>query len=315
MGRGIGWLMGKYGLTCDNLLSVDIVTADGEVRKASATENEDLFWGVRGGGGNFGVVTRFEYQLHHLGPVLGGMVIHPFSKAREVLRFHREFTSHVPDELTLAAGILNGPEGDPVVAIPICYCGPLDEGEKLIEPLRKFGPPLADLIGPRPYLEVQKTFDAALPPKHQNYWKSGFTQALSDEAIEALIEYAAKRPSPASFIVVDHLHGVAARVPAAATAFPHRREQYSVLILGIWPDSADSERNIAWARSFWGALQPSMAGSAYVNFLGQEGEERVRAAYGSNYERLVRLKNKYDPTNFFRMNQNIQPSKFAVASD
>lgn len=315
LGGGLGWLMGKHGLTCDNLLAVDMVTADGEMRQASATENQDLFWGVRGGGGNFGIVTRFEYQLHRLGPVLGGMVIHPFSKAREVLRFYREFTSHIPDQLTLDVGILTGPDGNAVVGVPICYCGALEVGERLVEPLRKFGPPLADLIGPKPYVEVQKTFDAALPPKHHNYWKAGFAPALSDEAIDALVEYAATRPSPASLLIVEQVHGAAARVPVTATAFPHRREQYSLLGLAIWPEPADSEKNIAWARNLWGALQPSMAGSVYVNYLGEEGEERVRSAYGANYERLAALKSKYDPTNFFRMNHNIQPTKVAAASD
>jgi len=309
LGGGIGWLMGKYGLACDNLLSVDIVTADGELRTASATENEDLFWGVRGGGGNFGVVTRFEYRLHRVGPVLGGMLIYPFSKAREVLRFYWDFTSQVPDELTMDAGILTAPDGNPVAAIAICYCGPLDQGEKLVEPLRKFGPPMADLIGPKSYLEIQKEiFDAAFPPNHQNYWKGGFAQALSDPVIEAMVEYAATRPSPASFVAVEHFHGAAARVPVSETAFPHRREQYSLLICSIWPDPAESEKNIEWTRRFWGAMQPFMAGSVYVNYLSEEGEDRVRAAYGPNYERLVALKSKYDPTNFFRMNQNIQPT-------
>jgi len=314
LGGGLGWLMGKYGLACDNLLAVDIVTADGELRTASATENQDLFWGVRGGGGNFGIVTRFEYKVHPIGPVLGGMVIHPFSKAREVLHFYREFTKHGPDELTVHAGILTGPDGNAIVALPICYCGPIEEGEKLIEPLRRFGPPIVDLIGPKPYVEVQKTFDAAFPAHHHNYWKASFVHTLGDGAIDRLIEYAATRPSPATFMIVEQFHGVAARVPDGATAFPHRREQYSVLGFSIWPDRVDSEKNIEWARRFWSSLQPFAADSVYVNYLGDEGEERVRAAYGKNYERLVNLKAKYDPSNFFRMNQNIRPRDATAAA-
>lgn len=314
LGGGIGWLMGKYGLACDNLLSVDMVTADGQFRSVSGTENEDLFWGVRGAGANFGVVTSFRYRLHPVGPVLGGMVIHPFAKAREVLRFYMEFTGHCPDELTVDAGILTGPDGNPVVAIAICYCGPIEQGEKLVAPLRKYGSPLADLIGPKPYLEVQKIFDASFPPNHQNYWKAGFLHTVRDEVIDAMIEFATKRPSPASFMVLEHVHGAAARVPVGETAFPHRREQYSLLIFSIWPNAADSEANIAWARRFWTEVQPFGTDGVYVNYLGQEDVDRVRAAYGPHYQRLVTLKEKYDPTNFFRMNQNIRPTSGAGAS-
>jgi FAD/FMN-containing dehydrogenase len=309
LGGGVGWLMGKYGLACDNLLSVEIVTADGELLTASATENADLFWGVRGGGGNFGAVTSFRFGLYPVGQVLGGRVIHPLSKAKEALRFHREFTRHCPDELTVYAGILNGPDGQPVVALSICYCGPLEQGEKFVEPLRKYGPPVSDLIGAKSYIELQSGSDALFPPRHRNYWKGSFVPTMSDQVIDRICEYAETKPSPKTLIVVEPLHGAAARVPAAQTAFPHREEQYSVLIMSIWEDVARSEENIVWTRRFWEALQPFAAGGVYVNYLGQEGDDRVRAAYGENYGRLVALKNKYDPTNVFRFNQNIVPSK------
>jgi FAD/FMN-containing dehydrogenase len=308
LGGGTGWLMGQHGLACDNLLSVDIVTADGESRTASAVENTDLFWGVRGGGGNFGVVTSFRFRLHPVGPLLGGAVIHPFSKAKEVLRFYRDFTSHCPDALTVYAGIVNGPSGELVVALPICYCGPLEEGEKVAEPLRTFAPPLSDGIGAKSYIEIQTSSDAAFPPRHHNYWKGCFVPTLRDEVIESIVQYAATKPSSGTLIVVEPLHGAAARVPITETAFPHRQEQYGVLIMSIWADTARSEENIEWTRRLWEELRPFSAGGVYVNYLGQEGEDRVRAAYGANYERLVALKNKYDPTNFFRLNQNIRPA-------
>ncbi len=308
LGGGLGWLMGKYGLACDNLRSVDIVTADGQLRTASASDHQDLFWGVRGGGGNFGVVTRLEYRLHQVGPVLGGMVIHPLNQARNIFRFCREFVAQAPDELSVYVGILTAPDGNPVIAVPICYCGPLEQGEKIVAPLRKFGSPVADLIGPMPYLNVQTTFDPAFPPNHHNYWKAGFLPALSDEAIDVLADYAATRPSPASLIMLEHMHGAAARVPVTETAFPHRREQYTFLILSMWKDPAESEKNMQWAQRFWGDLQPSAQSGVYVNYLSQEGEKRVLAAYGPSYDRLVALKNKYDPANLFRMNQNIRPA-------
>ncbi len=307
LGGGLGWLMGEYGLACDNVESVDIVTADSQTRTASESENPDLFWAVRGGGGNFGVVTSLRYRLHPVGPVLGGMVIHPFSRAKDVLRFYREFVARSPDALTVGAGILSGPDGNLVVALPLCYCGPLDKGEKLVEPLRKFGPPAVDLIGPKSYLEVQATFDAAFPPGHHNYWRGGFANALSDDLIDALIEHVPGRPSPLSFAVVDHVHGAALRVPSAATAFPHRSEPFHLLAFAIWSDAAASEKNVAWAQKLWSAVEPRTRGHVTVNFLGQEGDERVRAAYGPNYQRLVEVKEKYDPSNFFRVNQNIRP--------
>jgi FAD/FMN-containing dehydrogenase len=278
LGGGIGWLMGTHGLSCDNLRSVDVVTADGHFIQASATENPELFWGVRGGGGNFGIVTAFEFQLHPVGQILGGMVLHPLAKAKEVLAFYRELTRTVPDELTSQAALLTTPEGDPVVAIIVCYNGPLDEGEKVIQPLRTFGPPVADHLGPMAYTALQSLLVDGFPAGLQNYWKSNFVQALTDED---------------------------------ATAFTHRETPCNFLILGIWPDPADNAANIRWVRETWEAMQPFSSGGVYVNYLGQmadEGAERIKEAYGTaKYERLVALKKQYDPTNLFRLNQNINP--------
>jgi FAD/FMN-containing dehydrogenase len=308
LGGGSGWLQGKYGMTCDNLLSVEIVTADGRLMKASASENEDLFWGVRGGGGNFGVVTSFEYQLHPVGPVLGGMVAYELSKARDVLRFYREFARECPDELGTMPLFGTSPMGPSVIAIFGCYSGPIKEGEKILKPLRTFGSPYADFFAPMNYVDMQKYLDWGFPSGRLQEWKSGFLPFLSDESIEVLLEYAATKPSPMSAFVLQHLHGAACRVGPTETAFAHRTEKHDLLILSMWTDPSESEKNITWTREFLEAMQPFLERGVYVNNLGDEGEERIRAAYGPNYERLVTLKNKYDPTNFFRVNQNIKPT-------
>ena len=308
LGGGYGWLAGKYGLTCDNLLAVDIVTADGQLVKASASENEDLFWGVRGGGGNFGIVTSFEYRLHPVGPVLGGMSIYPMAKAREVLRFFHEFSSTVPDELSTFAALVTTPDGDLAVAIAVCYCGSLEEGDKVLSPLRKFGSPVADMIGPMPYVELQSVFDGGFVAQECYYWKTSLIRELRDGSIEAIESYAARKPTPMSAIGIQQLHGAAIRVGATETAFAHRYSHYNLLPVSIWRSPADSEKSIRWVRELWEAMQPFLERDAYGNDMGEEGEERVRSAYGINYERLVALKNRYDPTNFFRLNQNIRPA-------
>lgn len=307
-GGGYGWLGGKYGLACDNLLSVDVVTADGRFMTASSSENEDLFWGVRGGGGNFGIVTSFEYRLHPLGPVLGGMVLYPLSKAKEVLRFYHDYARGCPDELSTIAAFLTAPDGNLVVAIVACYSGALQEGEKALKPLRTFGQPLADLIRPMKYMEMQSIFDENFPPGQLQYWKSNFLRAPSDDAIETMIKYATAKPSPMSAFYLQQMHGAASRVGPTETAFAHRFQQYDFFILSMWSDPSDSEKNVRWARELWEAMQPFVERGVYVNSLGDEGEDRVRAAYGPNYDRLVALKNKYDPANLFRLNQNIRPS-------
>ena len=308
LGGGLGWLMGKYGLACDNVLAADVVTADGQLTKASATENPDLYWGIRGGGGNFGIVTCFEYRLHPVGPLLAGMVIHPLDSAREVLRFYDEFAASCPDELSLAAALLNGPDGNSVVALAGCYCGPLDQGEKALKPLRSFRPPAADLFRAMQYVEVQQMLNDAFPAQQHHYWKSNFIRRLSQQGIEILVERARTKPSPLTVIVLQQMHGAASAVPATETAFHHRQVQHDFMFLSVWSDLADSDTNIRWTRESYEAMQPFLERTVYVNNLGEEGEDRVRAAYGPNYDRLVALKNKYDPANFFRLNQNIRPT-------
>ena len=310
LGGGLGWLTGKYGLTIDNLLSADVVTADGNLVHASVTENEDLFWALRGAGANFGVVTSFEYRLHPVGPlVLGGMVIHPFDRAIEVLRFYREFSAAEPDELTTYAGMLTTPDGNLVAALAVCYAGPLDEGERILAPLRAFGPPIADMVGPMPYAAVQAMFGEAFPYGRLNYWKSGLMREISDAAIETIVDHVARVPSPFSAVVFQECRGANLRVGKNQTAYYHRDTPYDFLILSNWTDPTESDRNIGWTREFSQAMQPHLPRAVYVNDLGDEGDERIRNAYGENYERLVELKNKYDPTNFFRLNQNIKPSQ------
>ena len=309
LGGGLGWLSSKYGLTVDNLISADVVTADGRLLTASATDNSDLFWGLRGGGGNLGVATSFEYQLHPVGPtILGGMALYPLAKAKEVLRFYREFSKSAPDELTTYAGILNPPDSDTVAAVICCYCGPLDKGEEVIRPLKAFGPPLQDMLGPMPYAAQQCLTDAALPTGSYYYNKAGSLSDLTNQAIEVFAEYAAKKPSVLSAVLIQTVRGAASRIASDATAFAHRKLPYAPVIVSRWLDTADAEKNIAWARDFWNALRPLASGGVYVNDLGQDDEDRVRMAYGINYERLAALKKKYDPDNFFRLNANIKPA-------
>lgn len=307
LGGGIGYLNRKYGLACDNLVSADVVTADGELLKASAVENEDLFWALRGGGGNFGAVTSLEYQLHPVGLVLGGDLVYPLARAKEVLRFYRDWSLGAPDEVRADATLLSGPEGQ-ALSIKVCCCGDIDAGEKLLRPMRRFGPPIADTIAAVPYRTVQNLLTEVLVPGWNHYWKSSFFRELHDDAIEALVDFfAADVPSPITAIAIEHLGGAVGRVGARDTAFSHRQAQHTALILRAWRDAAASERNIAWARQCYGVLEPFLEEGVYVNYLGDEGDVRTRAAYGVNYERLVAVKSEYDPTNFFRLNQNIPP--------
>ena len=309
LGGGVGWLNGRFGLACDNLISADVVTAEGQLVRASEQENADLFWGLRGGGGNFGIVTSFEFRLHQVGPtLLSGPVFHPAARARDVLRFYREFSASEPDELTTYAGLLTGPDGAPLVGLVPCYSGPIEQGEKVLERLRKFGPPAVDMVGAMPYVAVQRMFNDAFPPGRYNYWKSSLTPEISDQLIDALVEHMARVPSPHSAVMLEHYHGGYSRPAPTATAYSHRRPTYDVVIIANWASPADNERNTQWARSLFAAVQPQVSKAAYVNFLDQdEGADRIRAAYGDNYEKLVALKRKYDPTNFFKMNQNIRP--------
>jgi FAD/FMN-containing dehydrogenase len=309
LGGGLGWLMGKHGLSCDNLLSADLVTADGQFLTASAEQHPDLFWGLRGGGGNFGVVTSFEYRIHPVGPVLAGMVLHPMAKAREVLQFYRNFARNCPDEALAAAALMTSPEGAPVVAIIASYIGDIAAGEAVMTPLRKFGSPFLDTIAPASYVQLNTLFDAAVPYGGvQRYWKSSFLKELGDDLIEILIERSAKMLSPMSMVLVFHLHGAAARVHRNATAFGLRDDQWDYDVISQWNDPAESADHVRWTREFWTAVEPFATGEVYVNHLDSEEATRIQAAYSHGYERLVGLKNKYDPTNLFRLNQNIKPT-------
>src|SRR5215217_6101724 len=308
LGGGLGWLNGKYGLACDNLISADVVTADGRLVTASDEENEDLFWGIRGGGGNFGVVTSFEYQLHPVGPVLGGGLRYPAAEARDFLRFYHEFASNCPDELSTAASLGHALDGSVVVGVAVCYCGPIEEGERVLHPLRTFGSPLEDNIQPMSYQTLQSAPDAGFPLGRQHYWKSSWLKHLSDEAIEVMLEFVTEMPSSISGVGLQQMHGAASRVDPAATAFPHRDEHYDFLILSQWAARSDTEENVRWTRAFFETMQPFFESGVYVNNLGEEGEDRIKEAYGAHYERLVALKDKYDPTNLFRLNQNIRPT-------
>jgi FAD binding domain/Berberine and berberine like len=313
LGGGWGYLARQHGLASDNLLSVDLVTADGEFLTASAAEHADLFWGVRGGGGNFGVATSFEYQLHPVGPVLAGIVAYPIAKATEVLRCFSEVTSAAPDELASGIIMVTFPDGTPVVAMVVCYNGPSEKGERVLKPLRTIGSPLMDQVNSMPYTSAQKLIDGFYPPGLQNYWKSNFLKKVSDEAIDTMVAHCAERPSPTCHGLIEHqLGGAVSRVGREATAFNHRDVQYSFMSIGVCATVAEVPSCVRWVREFWSAMQPYSTGSVYVNYLGQEadeGAERIKAAYGpEKYQRLAALKNKYDPTNLFRLNQNIRPA-------
>jgi FAD/FMN-containing dehydrogenase len=311
LGGGLGWLMGKYGLALDNLLSVDIVTAEGEILKASADENADLFWAVRGGGGNFGVVASFEYQIHPVGPsITGGLVAYPFVRARDVLRFFRDVTASLPDEFMVFGGLIHAADGSgtKLAAMVTCHCGPLGAGETATQPIKKFGSPAMDAIGPMPYCHLNAMLDGAYPKGALNYWKSSFLAQLTDDAIDQMIECFARCPTPMGQMLLEHFHGAAGRVGVSDTAFPHRADGYNFLVLSEWMDQPKTDQCIAWARDTYAAMESFMASGRYVNYLGDdETGDPVPAAYGPNYRRLQELKTKYDPDNFFHMNQNIRP--------
>jgi len=305
LGGGFGWLCGKYGLACDNLLSVDIVTADGKLRTAGPTEHSDLFWAVRGAGANVGVVTSFEYRLHELGLVLGGGVVFPLAKGRRVLAFYDEFARSSPDELSVNAAIWTTDSGAEVVGIAVGWCGALEAGERLLKPLRTFETPIADTIGPMCYVDRQRTNDAVFPRGRRHYWKAGWQRRLEAPAIDVMLDFAARRPSRHTRISLQHMHGAGARVAPTATAFAHRQDQWEVQMLSQWLDAADDDRNVRWARELYAAMAPHMEHAVYVNSLSGDESDRVREAYGVNYERLAKVKAAYDPTNFFRSNQNV----------
>lgn len=318
LGGGIGWLMRKHGLTCDNLLSADVVTAEGRLLHASPQEHPDLFWGLCGGG-NFGIVTSFEYRLHPVGPqVLAGVVLHAAEHAGEVLRFYRAYIAIAPDELTTIVNLRKAPpaaflpqhlHGRPVVIIAACYAGDIAAGESVLAPLRAFGTPLIDLIRPTAYTAHQGMFDASVPHGLRYYWKSAYLTALSDQAIDTLTAHAWQAPSPTSYTIIFQLGGAIQRLSEEASAFEDRRAHHALNINGVWSEPSATDKHMQWARDFWEAMRLFSTGRAYVNFLGDEGEDRVKAAYGTaKYARLLALKNTYDPMNLFRLNQNIAPS-------
>lgn len=305
LGGGFGWLMRKYGLALDNLLSLDIVCADGELRTASATENADLFFGVRGTHSNLGIVTSLQYQLYPVGPtVLAGMVLHPLAKGKEVLRFYRDYTSQAPEDLSAWAALLCAPDGSPMVAILACYIG--KQGDNFVRPLKEYGPPLMDMIQPMSYINAQSLVDESFPKGRHNYWKSQLLRELSDDVIDVLVEGFQVAASPYTSILIEQLGGAMSRVSRAHTAFPHRDAAYDVVIMPMWTEVAESAHHMQWANELWDALEPSSSGDVYVNYLSNEGEARIKAAYGNNYEQLVALKHKYDPMNLFCFNQNIK---------
>ena len=321
LGGGFGWLTRKYGFTADNLISAEVVTAAGDVVRASEDENEDLFWGIRGGGGNFGIVTSFQYRLHPVGPtVLGGLLLYPLQSARAAIRHYRDFVADAPDELGSAVVLRLAPpapfvpeslHGKPVCAILVCYAGDVDAGREILQPLRAHGEPLADRIAPTSYLTLQSMLDKGQPEGNYYYWKSEYLADLGDDAVDTALAHGATISSPETRVALMQLGGAAGRIDPMANATGHRDAGFVFAINSGWSDPAATEEQVKWTRDFWRAIRPFSSGGTYVNFLSAgEGQQRVRAAYGPRkYERLVALKQKVDPDNLFRMNQNIRPER------
>jgi FAD/FMN-containing dehydrogenase len=317
LGGGFGWLTRKYGMTVDNLVSAEVVTADGRKIRASENENVDLFWAIRGGGGNFGVVTQFEFELHPVGPeILAGLIVFPFDQARQVLTQYRKFVESAPEELNVWVVLRQAPplpflpeevHGKEVVVLAIFYAGDISEGEKLIEPLRSFGKTHGEHIGAQPYTQWQQAFDPLLTPGARNYWKSHNFRELSDGALDSIIDYAGRLPSPQCEIFIGLIAGAPNRVAADAMAYGSRDARFVLNVHARWDEPAQDEKCIAWARAFFKASAPYASTGAYVNFMTEEEGDRVAAAYGANYERLVQIKTQYDPENLFHLNQNIKP--------
>jgi FAD/FMN-containing dehydrogenase len=309
LGGGIGWLMPKYGLALDNLLSVDVVTADGSLLRASEDENPDLFWALRGGGGNFGVATSLEYAVHPVGPVIaGGLVAYPFAKAPEVLRFFREACADLPDEMMLVAGLITGPDGGKLVGIVACHCGDLETGLAALQPIKAFDAPVLDTVGPVPYGVLNTVLDESFPKGALNYWKAQFVRELSDESIDTLVDAYARCPSPMAQIVVEHFHGAASRVPVDATACALRVEGFNVVLASQWNDATQTAPCVAWGRASYEAMRPFFGSTRYVNYLADDEFDGAAAAvYGPNLPRLRAIKAQYDPENVFHLNVNIAP--------
>jgi len=308
LGGGLGWLMSKYGTTSDNVISAEIVTADGNLLKVDKDNNTDLFWAIRGGGGNFGIVTKFEYQLHPVAPtIMAGMILYPMDQAKQVMQFYRDYARRAPDELMAYSGFIVTPDGLPVTFVLPAWTGPIEEAEKHLAPLRSFGAPIADMVAEIPYSSLQSILDAAVPTGIRRYWKSGYFTEITDELLDICIRNVATRPSPLTPFLFFHIRGAATRVDPAATAFVHRQDQWDSDIISQWTDPADDEKNISWTKSFWKEIEPLTKG-VYVNHLDADDSTRVKNAYGENLQRLREVKRKYDPDNFFRMNNNIVPA-------
>jgi FAD/FMN-containing dehydrogenase len=317
LGGGFGWLTRKHGMTVDNLVAADVITADSEKLRASERENADLFWALRGGGGNFGVVTSFEFQLHPVGPeVLAGLIVFPRADAARVLQQYREFVAAAPDELSVWIVLREAPplpflpadvHGKPALVLAMCHCGDPAEGEKLVSPLRRFATPWGEHVGAMPYAQWQKAFDPLLTPGARNYWKSHNLTKLTDPLLGTLLEQASRLPSPQCEIFVAHMGGAASRVPADAMAYGHRDAEFVMNVHARWDEPAQDAACIGWARGVFDAVRPFATGGAYVNFMTEDESERVATAYGPNHARLAELKARYDPQNIFHMNQNIKP--------
>ncbi len=316
LGGGFGWLSRSLGLTIDSLIAAEVVTADGKNVRCSASEHADLFWATRGGGGNFGVVTSYEFKLHKVGPeVMSGPIVFPAKGARDVLAGYRDFCKKSPEKLTTWAVLRGAPplpflapevHGKDVLILAALYNGPMEEGEKAMAPLRKLGDPIADAFGPHPFAGFQQAFDPLLTPGFRNYWKSHNFTSLSEGLLDKLVEYAATLPSPHSEIFVAQMGGATNRIASDATAYPHRDIEFVMNVHTRWEAPGQDKECVAWARKFYEATEPFATGGVYVNFI-SEGEDRVAGAYGANYDRLVKVKTEYDPNNFFRLNQNIAP--------
>ena len=311
LGGGLGWLMGKYGLAVDNLLSVELVTEDGDVLNVTQDSHPDLFWALRGGGGNFGVATSLEYRLYPLSQIVGGLIAHPIEAGPELLRFYRDFTQSTSDDLTVHCVLAHAPDGSgmKVAALAMCHAGTPEAAEEEIAPIRAFGSPIMEHLGPMPYSAVNAMLDPNYPRGALGYWKSSFMNGLSDEFIDEAAARFATTPSPMNAVLVEQYHGAATRIGVTETAVPHREPGYNLLLPTTWLDPADTDANIAWTRETYDAFRPSFREGRWLNYLGDDEQvDAVRAAYGSNYDRLVEVKRQYDPENVFRLNHNIDPA-------
>lgn len=307
LGGGLGWLNGLYGLACDNLAAVELITAEGEAVRASADENADLFWAVRGAGANFGVVTSFEFRLHPVDEVFAGGVIYPAERTRDALPFYDAFAKSCPDELSMIGAVWKDEDGEVRMSVGACFVGSPEDADDVLAPLRQFGPPDDDMFAAMPYPAFQAANDTSWPTGQQQYWKGSSLSTIEQEAAEVIIDHVGRMPSLASGVGLQQLHGAAARVDTSATAFPARWDHHDFQITSQWSDPAETEDNVAWTRQLFDAMSPFVDQAVYVNNLGDEGERRVQEAYGLNYQPLTQLKQKYDPENLFRFNQNIRP--------